>query len=112
MTIADRRDGQEAGVVERIEVTLRSRSVDGLPKKTLLVEQTDPHHRDPEIVRRLEVVASHVPEPPGVEGQRFREGKLEAEERDRFELRSLVRRLEPGGRALAACRSPRMRSTS
>ena len=58
--IAHRGDGQEARIVEGKELALRSRLVDRLAKETLLVEQTDPHHRHSEVVGRLEVVPGHV----------------------------------------------------
>jgi hypothetical protein len=69
--------------------------IDVLPEITLLVKQPDAHHRNPQIARRLEMVASHVTQSARVDGQRIAQHIFHAEVSDCTQPRIRLRRLKP-----------------
>jgi hypothetical protein len=68
---AHRRDRQLSGIVVRIERLLRSSVIDHLTKIALLIEQAHCHHRHAQVACAFELIARHITEPAGINGQRF-----------------------------------------
>ena len=77
--LAQRGDRQLSGVVVREKGLLRSVFVDHLAEVALLVEQSHPDHRHPQIACGFELVAGHVAKPPRINGESLAQHKLHAE---------------------------------
>ena len=69
--VAQRPDGQLAGIVERIQRDLFASRIDLLAEISLLIQQADANHRHAQIVRRLELIAGHVSQTARINRQRF-----------------------------------------
>ena len=77
--LAQRRDRQLAGIVVREERLLRAVAVDHLAEIALLIEQPDADDRHAQVAGGLQLVAGHVAQAAGVDGQRLAEHELHAE---------------------------------
>ena len=74
------------GVVVREEGALGPVPVYGLPEIALLVEQADGYDGQPQVARRLELIAGDVAEAAGVNGERLAQHVFHAEIGDAAEL--------------------------
>ncbi len=77
--LTQRRDRQLSRVVVRVEGLLRSIFVDHLAKIALLIEQPYAHHRHAQVAGGFQLIASHIAQAPGVNGQGLAQHKLHAE---------------------------------
>lgn len=101
--VSHRADRELPWIVVRVERLLAAVRRDGLAEVPLLVQEPNADHRDAEVAPRLELVAGHVAEAAGVDGEGLAEAELHAEVGDPGEGRLGVTALEPGrgGRVLA-----------
>ena len=93
---AHRSDRQLARIVVRVEGLLRALLIDQLAEVALLVEQSHPDHRHPEIARRLELIARDVAQAAGIDWQRLAQHEFHAEVCDPLHGAIRMCLLEPG----------------
>ena len=74
---------------------MASVGVDDLAKVTLLIQKSDPYQRHAQIARGFHLIAGHVAQPAGIDGQRFAESEFHAEVGNAAERRVTVRALKP-----------------
>ena len=87
-----------SGVVVRKQSLLGAVGSDELPEISLAVQKAYAHDRDTEIAGRLELIACHVAEAAGIDGQSFAQHEFHAEVGNRAEIRLCMRLLKPGRR--------------
>ncbi len=77
--MTQRHDWQLAGIVIRVKRLLCTVPVDQLAKIALLVEKPHANHRNTQIAGGLELIARHVAQPAGINGQGLAQHELHAE---------------------------------
>ena len=92
------RDGQLSGIVEWEQRLLFAILVDHLAEVALLVQQPYARHRRAQIAGGLELIARHVAQPAGVNGQSLAEHEFHAEVSDAGQPRVRMMLLKPGRR--------------
>ena len=88
-------DRQLPRLVERIDCLLPAFFIDVLPKVPPLIEEADARDREAEVAGCLQLVASHVAQPAGIDGQRIAQHELHAEIRDAAQRSFGQRTLKP-----------------
>ena len=104
--LAQGRDGQLARVVVGEQGLLRPVLVDLLAEITLLVEQAHADDRHPQVAAGLELVAGHIAESAGIDGQGLAQHEFQAEIGDAGQRRPGMLQLEPGLSGLAVPPGP------
>ncbi len=91
-------NGQRIEVVLRIPFLLPAVGIEILPEVPLLIEQPDPHERQPEVAGRFQMVAGKYAESPRIVLQALGQSKLRREVGDLSSLDAVIGLVEPGRR--------------